>query len=262
MALRCLYQSSSDDEFVVDKKKIVELSDSDHVTNDNNNNDLIAQYKIHQNHIQSIKQMFDQENRSFFVKAQQILKKKDQTITKLKEQLKSVTEELEEIRNENEEMKDEIEEIRNENEEMKDEIEEIRNENDEMKNEIEDLKQENENLRSSETKYKLLIKLFKIRIQRLKKEAAENPQKREVVIDQNVVSDIDSILCSTIRGAYVSYNQATLASGKVDKRYPGIRSIAYSILCDLARGKYCSYDTSTKCARKIAKAIAKQRIGQ
>lgn len=73
--------------------------------------------------------------------------------------------------------------------------------------------------------------------------------------NKDTIQKINSILCSTIRGGYVSYAAAETAAEEIGALFYGAKTKSYDILCKYARGKYCSYATAYCCAEKIASII-------
>ena len=72
-------------------------------------------------------------------------------------------------------------------------------------------------------------------------------------------SKIYSILCNTIRGAYVSYDAASHAASAIEKEFKGTFSDAYDAICRSVRGSYCSYDRASSCASLIVSTINRNR---
>ena len=82
-------------------------------------------------------------------------------------------------------------------------------------------------------------------------------QQNAVVRNNPRVSsnEIYNILCSTVRGAYVSYDRASTAARSIDNKYNGTYRVAYDQICSTIRGAYCSYDKAQYCANCIAQQL-------
>ena len=84
----------------------------------------------------------------------------------------------------------------------------------------------------------------------------QTQQNEQVINNPRVSSDeIYDILCSTLRGAYVSYDKADTAASAIDNKYNGSYSVAYDEICSSIRGGYCSYDKARFCANSIAQQL-------
>ena len=83
-------------------------------------------------------------------------------------------------------------------------------------------------------------------------EYARALKKRRI---DSLAREIDSELCRTIRGGYVSYTRAERAAQSFSRTIKIPYEFAYRMMLDYARGKYCSYDAASYYSQMMAERI-------